>query len=188
MTEFTIHTPQTAPEGSRDVLEQFQKKNGFVPNFLAMLAESPAALKAYLQLSELMGQTAFTETERQVLFLAVSALNGCDYCVSAHSTLAAMNKVEAEVITALRDGEPIDDPKLEELRRFAEEMVEKRGWVSEERVQQFLNAGYSKEQLLEVILALSMKTLSNYANHQFDTPLDSAFEKTRWEKQTTPQT
>ena len=180
MSIFSIHTPETAPQAARPILDGAKRKFGFVPNLLGALAEAPAALEAYVTLSDVLARSSFTATEREIVLIAVSARNGCDYCVAAHSTIAGLQKVPDDVIAALRDGRPIADSRLEALRRFAETLVETRGWASDEDVQAFLAAGFTREHVLEVVLGLAFKTISNYANHLIGTPLDDAFAPREW--------
>ena len=181
MTTFHLHTPQTAPAGSDAILEGAQKGMGFVPNLFAVLAESPAALEAYTTLAGLQDrQTDFSETERQVLFLSISARNSCDYCVAAHSTISGMKNVPADVVAALRDGTSLPDAKLEALRTFALAVVDKRGFVDASDLEAFLAAGYAQRHVLEVVLAVAFKTISNFTNHIVRTPLDEAFQPQAW--------
>jgi alkylhydroperoxidase family enzyme len=93
-----------------------------------------------------------------------------------------MQKLDGNIIEALRTGEAIADSKLEALRNFTQSVVEKRGWIEEQDVEAFINAGYSKAQLLEIIVGVAQKTLSNYINHVVQTPLDEAFQPNKWEK------
>ena len=180
MTSFTIHTPDTSPEGSKAILEQAKKGLGFVPNLYAVLAESPAALKAYTSYSEVLQGTDFTAEERNLLWLAISRTNGCEYCVAAHSALSGMAKVSDTNIQAIRNGLPLADAKLQALRRFTEVVVDSRGWAPESEVEAFLAAGFSRRQIIEVVAFISHKTLSNYLNHLAETPLDTAFVPHVW--------
>lgn len=180
MTNFAVHTKQTAPEKSVALLESVEKAFGFVPNLIGTMAESPAAAKGYLTIGEIFDETSFSRTERQVVILAASRYNECHYCMAAHSVVAEMQKVPDDVIEAIRADRPITDPKLEALRAFTTAVVDKRGWVSDHDIEAFLEAGYTKEQILEVILGVSMKTLSNYVNHIAHTPLDTAFAGKAW--------
>ncbi len=180
MTKFIVHTKDTAPEQSVAVLEGAEKAFGFVPNLMGTMAESPATAKGYLTLSQIFDQTSFSRTERQVILLAASRYNECHYCMAAHSVIAEMQKVPQEVIEAIRNDRPITDPKLEALRHFTTRMVDKRGWVSDEERQAFVDAGYTRQQILEVILGVSYKTLSNYVNHMVDTLVDAAFAAKAW--------
>lgn len=182
--KFDIHTPKTAPEGSRSVLESAEKKIGFVPNLLAVLAESPAALQAYSNLTgALQHNTGFTSAELQVLFLTISAENGCGYCMAAHSSVAANGVLTNSELLALRKGTPLSNEKLETLRQFALAVLRKRGWVEEADLTTFREAGYAQRHALDVLAAISLKTLTNYTNHLADTPLDEAFEPQAWDAQ-----
>jgi uncharacterized peroxidase-related enzyme len=162
MEDFKVHTVETAPEGSKEILDCAQKSLGFIPNLYGIMAEAPTALKAYNGLSGNFEKSSFTATEKQIVLLATSYVNGCNYCMAVHSTIGQMYKVSQDVIDALRNNKPIADAKLEELRNFANAVVEKRGWVTQKEIDRFLSAGYSKGQLLEVIVGITQKTLSNY--------------------------
>lgn len=179
---YPVHTLETAPEAARDTLAGAKKAYGFVPNLLGVMAAAPALVKAYTTLSRIFDETSFSPAERQVVLLTVSLENGCEYCVAAHSVIAGMQKVPGDVVEAIRNDRPIADPKLEALRRFSAAVVEMRGWPSEGDTKAFLNAGYAKAQVLEVILGVGMKTLSNYTNHVAETPLDAAFAHAAWSK------
>ena len=175
MEKFKIHTPETAPEGAKEILSGMQKQNGFIPNLYGIMANSPAVIKAYHQLNELFGQTTFTPVEQNLVWLTVSQTNKCHYCLPIHTMVAKMFKVPDHVIDAIRNNTPIEsDPKLEALRKFTITMVEKRGWPEEDEVKAFLNAGYAKEQILELIVGIAQKTISNYVNHIAQTPVDEA--------------
>ena len=180
MSNFRIHSTATAPDAAATLLQQAESAYGFVPNLLGTFAESPATLDGYMTLGKLFDQTSFTATERQVVLLTISAWNECHYCVAAHSTIAGMPKVPRDVVDAIRDDRPISDPRLEALRRFTLAVVEQRGWAGDQAVGEFLAAGFTKQQILEVILGTAMKTLSNYTNHIAETPLDAAFAGEAW--------
>lgn len=179
---YTVHTLESAPETARETLTGAKKALGFVPNLYGIMAEAPALLKAYTTLSRIFDETSFSPTERQVVLLTVSYENGCQYCVAAHSVIADLQKVPAEVVGAIRDGKSISDAKLEALRRFTSAVTRTRGWPSDDDTEAFLNAGYTTAQVLEVVLGVGVKTLSNYTNHITGTPLDSAFAAAAWSK------
>lgn len=181
MTNFSIHTVASAPEAARPLLQGAHSKLGFVPNLYGSLAEAPAALSAYLLLSDRLGESSLTPTEQQVVALAVSAENGCGYCMAAHSTIARhMVRVPGSTVDALRQGLPLTDARLEALRRYAEATVRRRGEVRGKELEAFLAAGFTRQNAIEVVLGVAMKTLSNYANHLFDTPVDGAFKAESW--------
>lgn len=182
MSLFQLHTADSAPDGSKALLADGQKRMGFLPNLYAGLAESPAALQAYFDLSAALAKTQLTPAQQQVVLLITSVENGCTYCVAAHSMIARkMAKVDPAVVDALREQRPIPDPKLEALAQFTRRVVQQRGWLDDAAVQAFLDAGYSRANVLDVILGVTMKTLSNYANHLLQTPVDDAFASERWE-------
>ncbi len=177
MSRFPIHTPETAPEASRETLEQIKQKYGFVPNLAAVFAEAPGTMKGLLGLlgaydSDDIG---LTQAERQVVMLAVSVKNRCEYCTAAHSMLASMNGLSADDIENLQESAPLDDSKLEALRRFAETLTDKRGWADDSDIDTFLAAGYTKANVLDVILGVTVKTLTNYANHVAKPPVNEQF-------------
>ncbi len=180
MSDFVIHTIETAPEGSRDALAEVEAKYGTVFNLFGALAESPVAVHAYQTLGDLFEQGTFTPPERQLLLLTISAENGCEYCVAAHSAGAAMAALDNRAIEAVRDGTPIADARLATLRDFALAVVRQRGWLSPDQVEAFIASGFTKAQVLEVIVAVALKTISNYTNHIAQPPLDAPFEATRW--------
>ncbi|MEO1659170.1 MAG: carboxymuconolactone decarboxylase family protein [Pseudomonadota bacterium] len=181
MAEFKIHTIEDAPEGSKSLLESSQKAFGIVPNLHALLAESPQVLEAYKTLSGLFSNTALTAEERNVVWLAVNVEHKCHYCVPAHTAIAKSQGVSDDIIEALRSATPLPDPKLEALRAFTLAVVRNRGVVADADVEAFFAAGYDQRAVLEVILGVTHKVLSNYVNHFADTPVDPAFAQFAWE-------
>jgi uncharacterized peroxidase-related enzyme len=180
MVKFQCHTIQTAHPASAPLLEMAKAKFGFVPNLLGGLAESPTALKAYLTLGELVATSSLTVKEQNILMLTVSQANDCVYCMSAHTAIAKMAKLDDGDISALCNDRPLADQKSEDLRKFCQAVVHKRGWVSAHEVETFLAAGYTRGALLDVLTVVSMKTLSNYANHILKIPVDPQFAETKW--------
>jgi len=175
MEKFKVHTQETAPEGAKEIFNEMQKQSGFVPNLYGVMANSPVVVKAYHQLNELFGQTSFNATEQNLVWLTVSQTNSCHYCMPMHTMVAKMFKVPDDVIESIRNNTPIEsDPKLEALRKFTITMVEKRGCPDQEEVEAFLEAGYTQEQILELIVGIAQKTISNYVNHIAETPVDEA--------------
>jgi len=180
MTDFPLHTIETAPTDAKPRLEGAQKALGFVPNLYAAMAEAPALLEAYQTLSVIFGKTDLSETERQVILMTNNLLNGCEYCMAAHTTISQGEGVPADVIQALRDDTPIADPKLEALRQFAKVVNESRGWPLDSDVQALLAAGYTTQTVLEVVLGTGLKVLTNYTNHIVETDVDAAFAANAW--------
>ena len=181
MTTFNVHTKQTAPARSVELLENAEQAYGFVPNLLGVFAESPATLKGYTTLGKIFDESSFSTIEKQVVLLTASRYSECHYCVAAHSTVADMQSIPAAVTEAIRNDEPIEDARLETLRDFTIAVIEKRGWVTAVDVDEFIAAGFTRSQVLEVVLGVSLKTISNYINHIVDTPVDAAFTPREWQ-------
>ena len=180
MTTFTTHSQQTAPEAAQPFLQKAEEAYSFVPNLLGTMAEAPALLEGYMTLSDIFGKTNLSETERQIILMTNNRLNGCKYCMAAHTSISQMAGVNEDVIEALRTNTAINNPKLEALRTFTAVINESRGWPSEEQLAAFISAGYSQQNVLEVILGTSLKTMSNYTNHIAETKLDDAFAANAW--------
>lgn len=176
MTQFTLHTQDTAPDAAKPMLDGIKGKFGMVPNILAAFAEAPNVLKGYLDLAGATANGTLSPLEQQIVQITASRLNGCHYCIAAHSTIADGQKLDRATIDALRDDTVLADRKHEALRQFAITVVTKQGWVDQIALDGFLAAGYSKGQALEVILSVALKTITNYANHLIDTPVDAAFQ------------
>lgn len=175
MPKYIIHTLETAPEASKPLLEGALKNYGFVPNLLGVMAEAAPTLEAYLALGSGFEKTSFSHTEKEVITLSVSYINECHYCLAAHSTIATMKKVPADVIEEARAGATLSDPKLDALARLTRNVVKTRGWPIEELMSDFYAQGYTPANYLELLVGVTLKTLSNYVNHQADTPIDVAF-------------
>lgn len=182
MSEFSIHTIESAPEQSQPLLEKSQKSFGMIPNLHGVMAESPELLEGYQQLHHLFSQSSFNADELTVVWQAINVEHECHYCVPGHTAIAGMMGVDTSITQALRDETPLPDAKLEALRSFTLEMVRSRGRVSESSLETFYQAGYNKRHVLDVILGLSQKVMSNYTNHVAETPVDAPFAKFSWEK------
>lgn len=181
MTTFNLHTLKTAPEASKEILVRAQKQNGFIPNLYGMMAESPELLKAYRQMADLFDATSLSPVEKNIVWLTVSYYNNCHYCMAIHSMVGKMYKLPEEMIEALRTNQPLNDVKFETFRQFVALLVEKRGWASEEDIETFLAAGYTQKNVLELVVGIGQKTISNYVNHLVHTPLDKVIEDFKWE-------
>ena len=179
---YTIYTATNAPEDARGVLSGVKKALGFVPNMLGTMAGAPAVLEAYQTAGALFDKTSLSTTERNVVVLVTSVENGCEYCVSVHTALAAMQKVPGDVVQSIRNGVAITDPKLEALRRFTAAVVTSRGNPLASDLAAIDRAGYSNAQVLEIVLGVGLKTIANYANNIAKTPLDEAFAAVAWKR------
>ena len=163
------------------VLSTAQAKMGFLPNMYRNMANAPGLLETYMAgYDAFRADSGLSPAEQETVFLTISRTNGCDYCVAAHSMLADMSKVPTEVTEALRDGRPIPDPRLDALATFTTAMVESRGLPTAADLDAFAAAGYSETDVLQVLLAIAVKTISNYSNHLFHTEVDPMFAGRAW--------
>ncbi|MFA3789920.1 carboxymuconolactone decarboxylase family protein [Aliiglaciecola sp. SL4] len=182
MTTLTIHTIESAPTDSKPLLENSVKGFGMLPNLHGVLASSPQTLEAYQRLHQLFMDTSFNADELTVVWQAINVEHGCGYCVPAHTFIANSMGVTAELTEALRNQEAMPNSKLQTLFDTTITIVRNRGIVSQADLDKFYAAGYGEQQVLEIILALSQKVISNYTNHIASTPVDQPFEKFAWSK------
>lgn len=165
MSVFTKHDEKTAPDGARETLMMAKQRYGFVPNLAAYVAQSPEVLGAILKLSEIFDNTSLSAQEQQVVLLTVSALNDCNYCRTVHTALGKSVLFSDSQISEIVSFKVIDNLKLNTLRDFTKSLVEEKGRLSHKQVQEFLDAGYTRAQVFEVIMGVALKTMTNYSNH-----------------------
>ncbi|MDP1692485.1 MAG: carboxymuconolactone decarboxylase family protein [Burkholderiaceae bacterium] len=169
--------PATAQGAQKELLDRAVKAVGFLPNMYANMANAPAVLSTYLHGYALFrSESGLEPAEQEVVFLAVSQVNGCTYCTAAHSMIADKKSgVPAAVLQAIRAGQPIPDVRLAALYALTAAMVKTQGRPDRAAVQAFLAAGFQEKDVLYIVLAIAVKTLSNYSNHAFATPVDEVF-------------
>jgi len=165
-------TIQDAPAASRPLLEAVNQQLGVVPNLFRMVATSPAALEGYLNLSGALGKGELPAATRERIALAVAEINGCHYCLSAHSYLGKnLAKLDDAEMAANRSGDS-SDPKAKAAVRFAASLVQQRGHVSDDELRAIRAAGYNDAQLIEIVLHVALNTWTNYVNCVADTDID----------------
>lgn len=177
MQELSPVTTANADAAQASLLDTAKKQVGFIPNMYANMVNAPAVLSTYLHgYSLFRSESGLTAAEQEVIFLAISKVNGCTYCTAAHSMIAdKVSGVPAAVLAAIRSGQNIEDPKLAALFAFTSHMTISRGLPTEEEAKSFLAQGYSEKHIMYVVLAIAVKTLSNYSNHLFGTEVDERF-------------
>jgi alkylhydroperoxidase family enzyme len=180
MERFTIHTRESAPEGAQDALAGLERNIGFIPHLAATIAESPAAMQGFVSMQTSLRRSALAPLAREVVGLTVSHENSSPYSMAAHSTFAQGLGAPDAVIAALRAGDDIPDPALQALREFTLEVVRTRGHLPEEDLTAFLDAGWSRENALEVVTQVAYTTMANLVANLADTPVDEAFEAQGW--------
>ena len=166
MANFTLYDESTAPESTKENLADVRKAYGMMPNLYGYLAESPVALNAYLHINEqLMKKSSLTPAQVQVALLAISEVNGCEFCIAAHSWVSSTQKANEQTVKAIREGREVDDPQDRALVQLVQAIVKDRGYVADELIDQFLDAGFTKENMFDLLVCNMLKSLSNYANH-----------------------
>ena len=168
---------ETAHPDAAAMLRRTEAQMGFVPEMYRRMANDPAVLGGYLALYDsFRSHSGFTPAEQEVVLLTISRINGCRYCMAAHSMIAAKSSgVPAESLAALRNGTPLPDARLDALARFVAAMVTGRGNPDPDAVAAFLQAGFAPGHALSVVLAMACKTFSNSVNHLAGTEIDPAF-------------
>jgi len=170
-----IPTPATiadAPEKSRPLLEAVGKQLGSVPNLFRLVSTSPQALEGYLALSGALGKGALPPATRERIALAVAEVNGCDYCLSAHTYLGTnVAKLDDAEITANRSGGS-NDPKADAAVRFAATVARVRGQVSDADFAAVRLAGYNDAAIIEIVQHVALNSWTNYFNNVFQTVID----------------
>jgi len=181
MNAFTIHTKETASAPADATLRNLESTLGFVPNVFAVIAESPPALQACVGLTNHLARTSLSATELEIVQITTSVENNCGYCVAGHTAFAAMQGVPVDVVDAARAGNAIPDDRLEALRLLTRTLVRRKGPVDEDALDGFFAAGYTREQVIEVILAICGKYFTNLTNAVAGIPLDDQFARHAWQ-------
>tara|TARA_R110002096_G_scaffold319035_1_gene513303 strand:- start:248 stop:820 length:573 start_codon:yes stop_codon:yes gene_type:complete len=177
-------TIENADAISSQILQTTQKKLGLIPNMYLGMANNTALLNGYVSAyNSFRANSGFSPQEQEVIFLSIAFENGCEYCMAAHSFVGDnMTKVPVEVTNAIRDNVEIPHEKFKALSLFSRAITLKRGLPSETDINDFIRAGYNENHILGVIAGVGIKTMSNYFNHIFNTPVDDAFKSRVWKK------
>ncbi len=160
MTQFNVPTREEVSANNQTNFDNLQKGLGFVPNLYASFAHSETALGDYLALQN--RKSSLRAKEREVINLVVSQVNGCRYCQSAHTVLGRMNGFTDEQILEIRGGNASFDPKLDALVKFVQETTINRGKPSAEVVDNLFTAGYNKGNVVDILMVIGDKIISNY--------------------------
>lgn len=170
MSVFNVPTKNEVSENNQAIFNQLEKGLGFVPNLYAAFAHSETALGNFLAIGQ--GKTSFSAKEKEVINLAVSQVNECIYCLSAHTAIGKMNGFTDEQIVELRTGNAPFDSKLDALAKFAKSVAINRGAATEEAVAGFYTAGYTKGNLADAIILIGEITITNYFHKTTEVPVD----------------
>lgn len=180
MTGFAIKTTATATGGARDILSTIEDGLGFVPNVYGMFANAPSALTGLTALNAAFDETSFSPGEREIIALTTSVYNQCPYCVAGHSTFALQHGVDTETVDAVRAGGLGEDPRLQAIGRITLSILEKKGAIGAADIRPFLNGGFHSSQILELLIGVAGKTMTNFASKIARIPLDDEFAAQVW--------
>ena len=182
MTAYEVQTLETAPEKSRGAMQRLKSSAGMIPNLAAMMSTSPTLIEAFVTLREIFQAGTLDARERETLGLANAIENGCEWCVAFHSFVALKVGVDAEAVEHLRRGGQPDDARLRALTRFTQQLTAKRGKLGRVELDDFMAAGFSKDQALEVVVGLAVSIMANYAGNFVHPQMDAPFKDQRWSR------
>jgi alkylhydroperoxidase family enzyme len=180
MPGYSIHTIESAPAQSKPVLQQLQQAFGLIPNVAAAMAASPVLINGFIGLFERVHASSLTEAQIQTLLLTNAVTNASEWPVAFHTALALKQGVHPADVDAIRHGGLPNDVGLASLSTLARTLIEKRGRLAESDQRRFFEAGFSSEQMLEVIAVVAASTITNYTGSVTKPVLETPFEKFVW--------
>ncbi len=181
MTDFPLHTIESAPEGAKPALKQLQAAFGMLPNIAGKMATSPVLINSLIGLFGNVHGGSFSEAQVQIVLLTDAVTNASAWAVAFHTTLALKEGIDPADVQAIRGGRLPKDGKFAALSALARAMIEKRGRLSDQDVERFLAAGFGKDHLLEVIAAVAASTITNYTASITHPPVETPFQDHAWE-------
>jgi uncharacterized peroxidase-related enzyme len=180
MSRLQLRTIADAPDDAKASLITVEKRNGYLPNPLRILANAPVALEAYLTTSAINAKGSLTPAQREAVQITAAAFHGCEFCVAGHAAVAYKEvALDQETVEALRSLKPVSDPQLNAIARFTKAVIADRGNVHDTDLTLFRAAGFGDAAALEVVLGVSVATLSNFSNNLGQAPLNSELEPYR---------
>lgn len=171
MKTFTVPTKEQVSPVAHHVFDYYQKAIGFVPNLFATIGLSGNALSSYFAFQQAQAKGSFNAKEREAVFLAVSEVNQCIYCLSAHTAIGKLNGFSEEQTLQIRAG-TIADKKLNVITRLAASIAKQRGNPDESLVEEFYALGYNDTALIDLVALVVDKTLANYVHNITEIPID----------------
>jgi len=183
VSNYPIHTIASAPGKSKPALEQLQKAFGVLPNLPAVIANSPKLINALVGLFAQVHSPGLSEAENQIVLLTDAVTNSSAYAVAFHTTLALQQGIDSQETSAIREGRLPKDKRFAALSSLAKTLIEKRGHISEQELNSFISAGFTKEHVLEVIAIVAASTITNYTGTIANPPLEDVFQQHAWQGQ-----
>jgi alkylhydroperoxidase family enzyme len=182
MSNYPVHTIASAPEGSKSALEQLQKAFGVVPNIAGVIANSPKLVNSLVGLFGQVHSPGLSEAENQIVLLTDAVTNSSTYAVAFHTALALQQGISSEETTAIRERRAPANKRFAALSTLAKTLIEKRGHLREQELDAFLAAGFTKEQVLEVVAIVAASAITNYAGTIANPPLEDPFRQHAWQE------
>src|SRR5215468_1335097 len=180
MQAFPVHTIESAPEASKPSLQMLQGAFGMIPNIAGAMSTSPVLIGSLVGLFQKVHGGSFSEAQIQILLLTNAVTNSCAWAVAFHTALALKEGVEPADVRAIRERQTPRSPKISALSTLARTLIEKRGRLEDSDVSRFLQAGFEKAHLLEVIAVVAASTITNYTGNITRPPVEAAFEPYAW--------
>jgi AhpD family alkylhydroperoxidase len=180
MTNFPVHTLDSAPERSKPSLRQLQSAFGMIPNLIGAMSTSPVLINSLVGLFGNVHGGSFTEAQVQVILLTDAVTNACTWAVAFHTALALKEGIDPADVQAIREGRLPKDSKFAALSALARTMIEQRGRLADEDLNRFLAAGFGKDHALEVIAAVAASTITNYTGSITKPALEAPFQAHAW--------
>jgi AhpD family alkylhydroperoxidase len=180
MQTFPVHTIESAPEQSKPSLQMLQGAFGMIPNIAGAMSMSPVLIDSLVGLFQKVHGGSFSEEQIQILLLTNAVTNGCAWAVAFHTALALKEGVEPADVQAVRERQTPRSPKNAALSVLARTLIEKRGRLNDLDMSRFLQAGFDKAHLLEVIAVVAASTITNYTGNVTNPPVEAAFEAYAW--------
>jgi len=177
---FVRYTSSDAPEASKPMVQGTEKKFGFLPGPVSVMAESPELLATFTQCVGTFDKTTLAPMEREVLIQTLATHVECHYCVAMHSAMLTRMEAPAALVEALREKRALSDQRLDAMRKFTMHVIEQHGEVDEADLKAFLAAGYTTRNALEVVLGIGIYTMSTFANRLTRVDLDPPFQAFAW--------
>lgn len=171
MHTFTVPAIDQVPEASKPVFQQFERLIGKMPNLYAIIGSSPNALTSYVQYSQQQAKGSFHARDREAVYLIVSQLNGCEYCLASHTQSALKAGWKEEEILALRAG-TFPDPKWQVLYKVIASIIDQRGAVTDDLLGEFFAQGYQEAALMDLLVLVNVMSFTNYLYRLTKVPID----------------
>lgn len=173
MTRLIIQTIESAVEASTEMMKSVKTANGFVPNLVGILANAPTALETYRTVGSINSRSSLTPIEREIVQITTAVTNGCEFCIAGHSAISAkVVKMPENILQAVRNGTTISDAKLDALAQFTRLVIATKGNITDAQLEVFFNTGFTQQNVLDVLVGISVATLTNYANNIAKTPIN----------------